>query len=82
MVFTVSYGSPSSGCSTDTGANAISPCSELEQMSNGYASGDHSHFFADSTSSCGGSQTLNQIFAQIGSEFTLARLIPNGIETG
>jgi hypothetical protein len=77
-VYTVSYGSPSTGCSMDTGSFAITPCSELQQMSSGYSSGNTSHFFADSTSACGGSETLNQIFGQIGGQLTSARLIPNG----
>jgi Putative Flp pilus-assembly TadE/G-like len=77
-VYTVSYGSPSSGCADDTGSFAITPCSELQQMSSGYSSGNTSHFFADSTSACGGSETLNEIFGQIGGQLTSARLIPNG----
>jgi hypothetical protein len=77
-VYTISYGSNTTGCTTDTGSYAISPCTELQQMSSGYSSGNTSHFFADSTSACGGSDTLADIFPKIGAQLTAARLIPNG----
>jgi hypothetical protein len=84
-VYTIAYGAPSSGCSTDTGSFAISPCSTLQQMSSGWSSGDQSHFYSDASSSqntgqCTGTNdySLNGIFANIAAKFSQARLIPNG----
>jgi len=60
-VYTVAYGSPSSGCSTDvynsrtnTAGTNITPCQSMEQMSSGWISGNTSHFYSDSTASGGG----------------------------
>ena len=64
-VYTIAYGSPSSGCSTDaksksnpTGTN-VSPCSTMQQMSSGWdptgsASPDYTHFFTDETATGAG----------------------------
>ncbi|MGA7859274.1 MAG: pilus assembly protein TadG-related protein [Terracidiphilus sp.] len=64
-VYTIAYGSPSSGCSTDvksksnpTGTN-VSPCSTMQQMSSGWdptgsASPDYTHFFTDTTAAGAG----------------------------
>jgi len=85
-VFTIAYGAPSSGCSTDKGALAISPCSTLQQMSSGWNSGDQSHFYSDASAAqnkgqCTGPNdySLDGIFANIAAKFTQARLIPNNI---
>jgi len=90
-VYTIAYGSPSSGCSTDAynknsnpaGTN-ISPCSAMQNMSSGWPT-DTSHFFSDSTASGGGSCTstngggLNTIFSNLAAQFSSARLVPNSI---
>jgi len=85
-VYTIAYGAPSSGCSTDKGGLAISPCDTLKQMSSGWASGDQSHFYSDAsaaqnTGQCTGvnDYSLDGIFANIAAKFTQARLIPNNI---
>ncbi len=85
-VYTIAYGASSSGCSSDTGAFAISPCSAMQQMSSGWSTGDQSHFYSDASASqnkgqCTGTNnySLNGIFANIAAKFTQARLIPNGI---
>jgi hypothetical protein len=88
-VYTIAYGSPSSGCSTDTGGLAISPCSELKQMSTGYVSDTNApRFYSDSTASAAPGQcisssnpnlNLNGIFGAIAAQLTKARLIPNNI---
>ena len=84
-VYTIAYGASSSGCWTDKGALAISPCSTLQQMSSGWSSGDTSHFYSDATASqnqgqCGASNSysLNGIFSSIAAKVSQARLIPNG----
>jgi hypothetical protein len=89
-VYTVAYGSPSSGCSTDassksnpTGTN-ITPCHAMEQMSSGWPT-DTSHFYSDSTATGGGTCTstngggLNTIFQNLAGQFSAARLVPNNI---
>ncbi len=85
-VYTIAYGAGTSGCSSDTGALAISPCSTMQQMSSGWNSGDTSHFYSDATASqnkgqCSSSNSysLNNIFSSIAAKFSQARLIPNGI---
>jgi Flp pilus assembly protein TadG len=86
-VYTVAYGSPSSGCTTDqSGSHAagthpnISPCNEMAAMAS------HSwDFFSDykqtgADTSCVAAQTmvsLNNIFLQIAGDLTVARLIPD-----
>jgi hypothetical protein len=84
-VYTIAYGAGTSGCSSDTGALAISPCSTMQQMSSGWSSGDTSHFYSDATASqnlgqCSSSNSfsLNNIFSSIAAKFSQARLIPNG----
>jgi Flp pilus assembly protein TadG len=80
-VYTVAYGATASGCSTDTGSNAITPCETMEQMAS-----SPSKFFSDYTATGGSSSCisasrpttgLNQIFKEIATDFTLARLLPN-----
>lgn len=87
-VFTISYGSPSSGCATDTsnapGVNekGITPCQTLLQMAS--APDD---FFTDADSSnpsaCTGSPTgslsTSEIFQTIWLYHTSARLQPNSM---
>lgn len=82
-VYTVAYGASNSGgasqCTTDP---TLSPCSALQQMAS--TSGD---FYSDATASQNSGQctstsnpnlNLKQIFSQVASQFTVARLIPNG----
>jgi Putative Flp pilus-assembly TadE/G-like len=80
-VYTIGYGAGNSGCSTDNstnGSSTISPCSELQLMSSGYASGDKSHFYSDGTCPSAYSLTdLNGIFKSIATQLSYARLIPN-----
>jgi len=85
-VFTIAYGASSSGCSSDTGSLAISPCAAMQLMSSGYASGDNSHFYSDASASQNKGQcssansfSLNNIFSSIAAKISQARLIPNGI---
>jgi len=80
VVYSVAYGSESSGCSSDSGA--ISPCttmSSIAQPSNNYFS-DVAVGGSDPgcTSSWRSVSTLNQIFTEIASDLTTSRLIPNG----
>ena len=85
-VITVAYGASNSGCSTDTGSYAISPCATIQQMSSGYASGNTSNFYSDTTAAQNKGQcpspntgSLNSIFTSIAAQFSQSRLLPNGI---
>ena len=82
-VYTVAYGSPSSGCTTDVNAGLfpnVSPCNSLAYMAT-----NSWDFFSDfrqsgSGSTCVAAQTvvsLSDIFLQIAGDLTVARLIPN-----
>jgi Flp pilus assembly protein TadG len=84
-VYTVAYGASSStsACSTDTGSNAISPCTELQDTASSAAD-----FYSDATAAENNGQcvsgsnpslTLNQIFGSIANHFTAARLVPNSV---
>ncbi len=80
-VYTVAYGSPSSGCTTDVNAGLhqnVSPCNEMSQIAS------HSwDFFSDfkqsgSNSTCVAAQvvtSLSDIFLQIAGDLTVARLV-------
>jgi hypothetical protein len=91
-VYTVAYGSPSSGCSTDvksrtnpSGTN-ITPCQAMQEMAS-----QSSYFYSDSTAAGGGEVAgacptppgapgaLGAIFSDLASSFSSARLIPNNM---
>jgi Flp pilus assembly protein TadG len=87
-VYTIAYGAPTSGCSTDqksktnpTGTN-ITPCQAMQEMAS-----DASDFYSDATASgggetagaCPGSGDLEDIFTSLRSRFSHARLVPNTI---
>lgn len=82
LVFTIAYGSPTSGCSSD---GSISPCYAMQYMSSGWPS-DTSHFFSDDTvsgsssgcASTNGISDFDDIFQVIVSYLSRVRLIPNG----
>ncbi|MGA8742039.1 MAG: hypothetical protein WB561_12720, partial [Terracidiphilus sp.] len=89
-VYTVAYGSPSSGCASDvynkktnTTGTSITPCQAMQQMSSGWPA-DTTHFYSDSTATGGGSCIsglaggLDAIFTDLAAQFSTARLIPNG----
>jgi Putative Flp pilus-assembly TadE/G-like len=86
-VYTIAYGAPSSGCSTDS--PSISPCATLQKMSSGYLSSSNApNFYSDATASQNKGQctspsnpnlTLNGIFGSITAQLTKARLLPNNI---
>lgn len=82
-VYSIAYGAGSSGCSTDTSGPlaGISPCTTMQDLAS--TSGD---FYSDSTASQNKGQctssanpnlSLNSIFKQVATSFTVARLIPN-----
>jgi Flp pilus assembly protein TadG len=80
-VYTVAYGAEASGCTTDS--PSISPCQTMEQMASTAAT-----FFSDYTAT-GGSSTcisasrpttsLDEIFSEVGADFSTSRLIPNNL---
>jgi hypothetical protein len=80
-VYTVAYGSPSTGCTTDTGSYT-SPCYTMQQMASSTAT-----FYSDdnqsgTTSSCPAGKSvsaISNIFTQIAGNLTVARLIPNSL---
>ncbi len=82
-VYTVAYGSPPTGCTTDVSAGSypnISPCNAMANMASAAQ-----YFYSDykqtgSGSTCFASQpftSLNTIFASIAAGISSARLIPN-----
>ena len=83
-VYSVAYGSPQSGCSTDVNTGAypnISPCQTMSDMASA-----QQYFFSDykqtgSNSTCFSTQqpvtSLSQIFTQIASDLSVGRLIPD-----
>jgi Flp pilus assembly protein TadG len=75
-VYTMAYGAPSSGCSKDTGANAITPCATLKQMAS-----QLSMFYSDSsTSACSAANSLSNMlsaFGSLGQSLQARRLFPN-----
>ena len=80
--YTVAYGSPTSGCSTDTSGTyaGVTPCQAMSDMAS-----TAQNFFSDynqtgSNSQCYASQSvtaLSDIFTQIAGDLTYSRLIPN-----
>jgi len=80
-VYAVAYGSPSTGCTTDTGSYT-SPCYTMSKIASSAAT-----FYSDdnqsgTTSNCPAGKSvssLNNIFTQIAGNLTVARLIPNSI---
>jgi Flp pilus assembly protein TadG len=82
-VYSVSYGSAASGCSTDT-SPTITPCQTMQQMASA-----PQNFFSDYTqggsagtciSSSQPTTNMNQIFTDIAGDLSVARLIPNGTQ--
>jgi len=82
-IYSVAYGSASSGCSTDTSGTykGITPCQTMQ-----YIASAPQYFFSDYNQSGSGSTcqsasqpttNINQIFTQIAGDFTVARLIPD-----
>jgi Flp pilus assembly protein TadG len=82
-VYAVAYGSPSTGCATDT-APTITPCQTMQQIAS-----SPGYFFSDYTAT-GGSNAcvsasqpataLKDIFQAIVSDFTFSKLIPNNTQ--
>jgi len=83
-VYSVAYGASNSGCSTDTSGplKGLSPCTAMLDMASSpadfYSDATASQNVGQCTSSANPSLTLNQIFQNIATSFTVARLIPNG----
>lgn len=83
LVFSVAYGSQSSGCSTDANAGShpnITPCNTMAGMASA-----PQYFYSDNkkngqTTSCIAGQpytSLNTIFKSIAAELSQSRLVPN-----
>jgi hypothetical protein len=74
-IYTISYGSPATGCSTDT-SPSITPCATLLAIATSAA-----YFFADTSAACpaGANSTagLSTLFGNIGTSLTGARLLPD-----
>jgi hypothetical protein len=83
-VYTVAYGSESSGCTTDsTGPQAnITPCQVMSQMASSATTFYSDYTQSGSSSTCLSTGTsvsdMNDIFTSISADFLEARLIPNG----
>jgi hypothetical protein len=86
-VYTVAYGSESSGCSKTSGGTdttSITPCQAMQNMASA-----SQYFFSDYTQSGSGSTcqsasqpttNLKEIFTEIAGDFTEARLVPNSMQ--
>jgi Flp pilus assembly protein TadG len=87
QIYSVAYGSESSGCTTDNSGpqSSITPCQVMGQMASTNTA-TTTYFYSDynqsgSSSTCKSSAQiadLQGIFQSIASNFLLARLIPNG----
>jgi hypothetical protein len=84
-VYAVAYGSPSTGCTTDTASGGItSPCTTMADIGGGSGSAT---FYSDdnqsgTTSNCPAGKSvssISEIFDQILSNLSAARLIPNSV---
>jgi len=81
-VYTISYGASTSAsqCSTDTG---ISPCTELQETASSaptfYSDATAEENKGQCTSSSNPNLNLKNIFSNIASKFTQARLVPNTV---
>lgn len=90
-IYTIAYGSESSGCSTDTSGTyaGITPCQAMKEMSSSYWATPSSdqYFFADANQSGSGidkncvsgtnsTTSLKSIFLSIGNDLQNSRLIP------
>jgi len=92
-IYSIAYGSPTTGCTTDTG-NYASPCYSMQQMAGNQANpslGASSPYFYSDDSSTGnckstangdiggtGAAALTSIFGSVLSSIGPPRLIPNG----
>jgi Flp pilus assembly protein TadG len=79
-IYSVGYGSPSTGCTTDTGVYS-SPCYTMQQMATP-ASNGKTYFYSDQGGigdcpSGAAPSSLSGIFGAILSDFGPARLVPN-----
>jgi hypothetical protein len=81
-VYSIAYGSESSGCSTDTGSDRTTPCATMKGLASnpGYFFSDYEQSGNNNTNCVGTGATttsLSQIFYDIYTSLTKARLIPN-----
>jgi hypothetical protein len=84
LIYSVSYGSETSGCSPGEG---LTPCQTMEQISSSPTGG--AYFFSvpqnvagKATTVCAGAvpiTKLDQVFTTIGGDLTTTRLIPNSV---
>jgi Putative Flp pilus-assembly TadE/G-like len=82
-VYAVAYGAESSGCSTDS--PSITPCQTMKSIASSpaYFYSDYAQTGSGVDTSCAGSgastTSINQIFQDIATSFTVARLVPNNL---
>jgi hypothetical protein len=82
-VYSVAYGSEATGCTTDTGTYT-SPCLTMQNIASSSATfySDYNQSGSTNDPNCTAGKSvssLNDIFVQIASNLTVARLIPNTI---
>jgi len=81
LIYSVSYGSETTGCTTDTNPT-ITPCQTMSNIASRPLS---TYFFSNANSQtgttvCSGGRPnsgLTSVFTQIAADLTVARLIPN-----
>jgi len=82
-VYSIAYGAPASGCSTDTSGplKGITACATMQKLAsspgNFYSDATASQNKGECTSTANPNLTLNNIFKQVATSFTVARLIPD-----
>lgn len=82
-VYTIAYGAASSGCASDTSGplKGLSPCTAMQDMASAaadfYSDATASQNKGQCTSAANPSLSLSNIFKQVATTFTVARLIPN-----
>lgn len=79
-VYTVAYGAESSGCTPELKGSSITPCQAMQQSASSALTffSDYAATGGDSTcqSAARPTTSLNQIFVQIGGDFSTSRLVP------
>ena len=89
LIYSVSYGSETTGCNTVPESPALTPCQTMQDIAslpNGTTSAPSQYFFSQAPSGTGvtvctgarASSSLSQAFQIIAGDLTVARVIPNG----
>jgi hypothetical protein len=89
LIYSVSYGSETTGCNTVAESPATTPCATMQNIAslpNGTTAAPSQYFFSQAPSGTGvtvctgarASSSLSQAFQIIAGDLTVARVVPNG----